>query len=535
MKKGQIIEGTVQRVDFPNKGIVETAEGVCVVKNVLPGQKVRCTVNKVRNGKAEGRLVDVLEASPSECGSPCPHFGICGGCTYLSLPYEEQLKIKEAQVKKLLNTALCKPIGTEERTPDEKLSDENTFQFEGIKPSPICFGYRNKMEFSFGDEVKDGPLALGMHKRGSFYDIVSVTECRIVDEDYRKILRCVRDYFADLQDQGIDIPFYHRLRHTGYLRHLLVRKAAKTGEILVALVTTTQVPVGRHPVNQSVAENSADTEDPAKGQIKKHDSMLEDIILAGLREELLALSLDGKIVGILHTINDSLADVVKSDETRLLYGQDYFYEELLGLKFKISQFSFFQTNSCGAEVLYETAREYIGGYIAAAGELADAERETAVRKSDKIVYDLYSGTGTIAQLMAPVAKKVIGVEIVEEAVEAAKKNAELNGLHNCEFIAGDVLKVLDNIEDKPDVIILDPPRDGIHPKALEKIIRYGVEHILYISCKPTSLARDLEVFLARGYQVERAVAVDQFPWTANVETVCLLSQNNEHTVSFPML
>ena len=529
MKKGQIIEGTVLRVDFPNKGIVETAEGVCVVKNALPGQKMRCAVNKVRNGKAEGRLINVLEASPLECGSPCPHFGICGGCTYLSLPYEEQLKIKEAQVKKLLKIALCKSIGTEERTPDEKLSDENTFQFEGIKPSPVCFGYRNKMEFSFGDEVKDGPLALGMHKRGSFYDIVSVTECQIVDEDYRKILRCVRDYFANLQDRGMDIPFYHRLRHTGYLRHLLVRKAAKTGEILVALVTTTQVPSGQHSMSQSVTENSAGE------RLEENAPMSEDVILAELRKELLALPLDGKIVGILHTLNNSLADVVKSDETRLLYGQDYFYEELLGLKFKISQFSFFQTNSRGAEVLYETAREYIGGYIAAAGELADAERETAVRKSDKIVYDLYSGTGTIAQLMAPVAKKVIGVEIVEEAVEAAKKNAELNGLHNCEFIAGDVLKVLDDIEEKPDVIILDPPRDGIHPKALEKIIRYGVEHILYISCKPTSLARDLEVFLARGYQVERAVAVDQFPWTANVETVCLLSKQGACAVSLPML
>ncbi|MCH5260215.1 MAG: 23S rRNA (uracil(1939)-C(5))-methyltransferase RlmD [Lachnospiraceae bacterium] len=500
MKKGQIIEGTVQRVDFPNKGIVETADGVCVVKNALPGQKVRCAVNKVRKGKAEGRLMDVLEASPLECGSPCPHFGICGGCTYLSLPYEEQLKIKEAQVKKLLDAVLCKPICVKESTPEGNVSDENTYRFEGIKPSPVSFGYRNKMEFSFGDEVKDGPLALGMHKRGSFYDIVSVTECQIVDEDYRKILRCVRDYFANLQDRGMDIPFYHRLRHTGYLRHLLVRKAAKTGEILVALVTTTQV-----------ARWKTDSEVPG-------DNDTESQILEKLKQELLSLPLDGKIVGILHTINDSLADVVKSDETRLLYGQDYFYEELLGLKFKISQFSFFQTNSRGAEVLYETAREYIGGYIEA------AEQKVTPHKPDKIVYDLYSGTGTIAQLMAPVAKKVIGVEIVEEAVEAAKKNAELNGLHNCEFVAGDVLKVLDDIEEKPDVIILDPPRDGIHPKALEKIIRYGVEHILYISCKPTSLARDLEVFLARGYQAERAVAVDQFPWTANVETVALLSK-----------
>ena len=487
MKKGQIIEGIVQRVDFPNKGIVKTEDGICVVKNALPGQRVQCVVNKVRKGRAEGRLIQVLEPSPLECGSPCPHFGVCGGCTYLSFPYEEQLKIKEAQVKKLLDTVLCKPNGTVESTQDENTSDGDGYRFEGIKPSPICFGYRNKMEFSFGDEVKDGPLSLGMHKRGSFYDIVSVTDCRIVDEDYRKILKCVLGYFDKLQKQGVDIPFYHRLRHVGYLRHLLVRKAAKTGEILVALVTTTQV-----PRQKSGSEVSG-------------DSGAESQILEGLKQELLSLPLDGKIVGILHTKNDSLADVVQSDETNLLYGQDFFYEELLGLKFKITQFSFFQTNSRGAEVLYETAREYI-----------------SERVPDKVVFDLYSGTGTIAQLMAPVAKKVIGVEIVEEAVESARKNAELNGFHNCEFIAGDVLKVIDEIEEKPDIIILDPPRDGIHPKALEKIIRYGVEHILYISCKPTSLARDLEVFLARGYQVERVVAVDQFPWTANVEVIALL-------------
>ena len=536
MKKGQIIEGIVQRVDFPNKGIVETEEGTCVVKNALPGQQVQCVVNKVRHGKAEGRLLHVLAPSPLECGSPCPHFGVCGGCTYLSFPYEEQLKIKEAQVKKLLDFALCKPIEHKKETAPNELcklktvenqlsemdqyqfGDERTFtyRFEGIMPSPVCFGYRNKMEFSFGDEVKDGPLALGMHKRGSFYDIVSVTDCQIVDEDYRKILRCVLEYFDKLQKQGVDIPFYHRLRHVGYLRHLLVRKAAKTGETLVALVTTTQFPTARTSSAQFSLARIQDSfpidARTTDNQIEDNVFTTEDQILAGLQRELLSLVLDGKIVGILHTKNDSLADVVQSDETNLLYGQDFFYEELLGLKFKISQFSFFQTNSRGAEVLYETAREYILNYIKPSAE------------NGKVVFDLYSGTGTIAQLMAPVAKKVIGVEIVEEAVEAARKNAELNGLHNCEFIVGDVLKVIDEIEEKPDIIILDPPRDGIHPKALDKIIRYGVEHILYISCKPTSLARDLEVFLARGYRVERAVAVDQFPWTANVETIVLISK-----------
>ena len=475
MKKGQILEGIVQRVDFPNKGIVETEEGVCVVKNALPGQRVKCSVNKVRKGKAEGRLLEVIEPSSLEIESPCPHFGVCGGCTYLSLPYEEQLKIKEMQVKKLLDNAL------------EKQGD---YCFEEIKPSPVSFGYRNKMEFSFGDEVKDGPLSLGMHKRGSFYDIVSVTGCQIVDEDYRKILQCVRDYFAALQEQGVCVQFFHRLRHTGYLRHLLVRRAAKTGEILIALVTTTQIPE------------------------QNEGALSETAILEGLKETLLALPLAGKIAGILHTKNDSVADVVQSDETVILYGQDYFFEELLGLKFRISPFSFFQTNSLGAEVLYQTARDYIVDYI--------TDKAGTETQEDKVVFDLYSGTGTIAQLMAPVAKKVIGVEIVEEAVEAARKNAELNGLHNCEFIAGDVLKVLDTIDEKPDIIILDPPRDGVHPKALHKIIRYGVGHILYISCKPTSLVRDLEAFLGNGYVVERAVAVDMFPFTAGIETVCLL-------------
>ena len=206
-------------------------------------------------------------------------------------------------------------------------------------------------------------------------------------------------------------------------------------------------------------------------------------------------------------VNDAVADVVKSDRTEILFGQDYFYEELLGLQFRITPFSFFQTNSLGAEVLYTTAREYIGELSGDGGV------------PDKVVFDLYSGTGTIAQLMAPVAKKVIGVEIVEEAVVAARENAARNGLSNCEFIAGDVLKVLDEVTEKPDLIILDPPRDGIHPKALPKIISYGVDRIVYISCKPTSLVRDLAVFLENGYRVERAAAVDQFPWTANVECV----------------
>ena len=476
MKKGQVYEGSVVRVDFPNKGIVCVGDETAVVKNGLPGQKVKFSVNKVRKGKAEGRLLEVTEKSPLETGRTCSLFGLCGGCTYLSLPYEEQLKVKEEQVKRLLDSVLNK--------------QEEAWAFEGIKGSPKAYEYRNKMEFSFGDEYKDGPLALGMHKRGSFYDIVTVADCEIVDADYRLILQTVRDYFARAK-----VSFFHRMSHEGYLRHLLVRKASRTGEILVALVTTSQ--------------------DPWQGETAVEGSLDVDALITGFKDLLLSLEQDrklaGKFAGILHITNDSIADVVQSDRTELLYGQEYFYEELLGLKFKISTFSFFQTNSYSAEVLYQTARDYVGD----------------LGGSDKTVFDLYSGTGTIAQLMAPAAGKVIGVEIVEEAVEAAKKNAAANGLDNCEFIAGDVLKVLDEVEEKPDMIILDPPRDGIHPKALPKIIAYGVDHIVYISCKPTNLVRDLEVFLENGYRVDKAVAVDQFPWTANVETVCLLSKLHE--------
>ena len=486
MKKGQIVEGIVSYVDFPNKGIVVTEEGEkVVVKNVLPGQKIAFLVNKKRKGKCEGRVLEVLEKAPQELTEAnCPHFGACGGCSYQNLSYEDQIALKETQIQKLMQDVV----------------PADSYTFEGVKHSPRQFNYRNKMEFTFGDVYKDGPLALGMHKRGSFYDIVTVENCQIVDEDYRMILSAVQSYF-----DAKKIPFYHRMRHTGYLRHLLVRKAVKTEEILLDLITTS--PEALLLPEFCGAEQIVPVEEAVRQQAAK----IEQDLLAGLTETLTSLKLAGKFAGILHTKNDGVADTVANEGTEILYGKDYFYEELLGLRFKISPFSFFQTNSLGAEVLYQTARDYIGDALTA--------------EAEKVVFDLYSGTGTIAQMLSPVAKKVVGVEIVAEAVEAAKENAGLNQLDNCEFIAGDVLKVLDDIVEKPDFIVLDPPRDGIHPKALEKIIQYGLERMVYISCKPTSLARDLEVLQARGYKVERMCGVDMFPGTYHVECVCLLTKN----------
>ena len=513
MKKKQILTGVVERVDFPNKAVVKAqvpqpdesvATEYAIVKGALPGQTVEFSVKKARKNKCEGRLRTVLKKGQLETReAKCPNFGTCGGCNYQEIPYEQQLALKKEQVLRLIDAVY----------------EGDGYQYDGIlsvrKDGQYReWGYRNKMEFSFGDAVKDGPLTLGLHKKGSFHDIVDAEGCQIVHPDYSAVLACVREYAKEN-----NIPYYHKRDHQGVLRHLLVRRAEVSGDMLVALVTSTQ----------------------------------QEIDYSELVSRLLALPLEGQITGILQICNDSLGDVVQSDETKILYGKDWFEEKVLGLTFKISPFSFFQTNTSGAEVLYQRAREYVLGEINVgdAGETGNgnmtentpgeentpggdalngkasggnATETHTIDLHDKVVFDLYSGTGTIAQLIAPVARKVIGVEIVEEAVEAAKENAALNGLDNCEFIAGDVLKVIDNIEEKPDYIILDPPRDGIHPKALQKIIDYGVKNIVYISCKPTSFARDLAVFQERGYELKRVSNVDLFPETVHVETVVLLSK-----------
>lgn len=511
MKKGDIAEGVVETLRFPNKGVFHVEDLEVVVKNSLPGQKIRARITKKRNGRAEGTLLEVLAPSKEEITAPCPQFGTCGGCLFLNLPEEKELELKEKQLRTLLRAA----------------DPEADSWFEGILESPVTEGYRNKMELTFGDLEKDGPLTLGMHKRGSFYDVTNADECRIVDGDFRKIIRKTREYWAET-----GVPFYHRMRQQGYLRHLLIRKGMKTGELLIDLVTTTQtetLPAGR-----------------------SEEELLDGFVRV-LSEEIY----EGRLAGILHTRNDSVADVVEDQGTDILQGKGSFEEELLGLQFTVTPFSFFQTNSFGAELLYETARKMITQAMkgtteadadpaAAPDQIPDSEQKAALpvqnsmtesgqktgtEKEQKdnqekpVIFDLYCGTGTISELISPVASRVIGVEIVEEAVEAARENAVRNHTPNCEFIAGDVLKVLDTIEEKPDFIILDPPRDGVHPKALPKILAYGVSYILYISCKPTSLARDLPLMKEQGYVPVRGVSVNQFPKTANVETIVLLKKS----------
>lgn len=454
MKKKDEIILEIADVNFPNKAYGYYEGEKVIVKNAVPGQKVQAQVFKKRGSGVEARLQEVIERSPMERETGmCSHYALCGGCTYQTMRHEEELRLKERQVKRLLeNAGIC------------------VQSWEGIVPAPSETGYRNKCEFSFGDEEKDGDLALGMRKRMSYYEVVTLKDCNIVDADYLRIIEGTLQFFQERK-----VPFYHKARHDGSLRHLVVRKGAATGEILINLVTSSEVPF-------SVEE---------------------------FKDMLLGLELDGSVCGILHSVNDGLADVVKSDEMRLLYGRDFFMEKLFDLEFKVSVYSFFQTNSAGAEKLYSIVKEF-------AGDVAD-----------KTVFDLYCGTGTIGQIMAEAgSKKVIGIELIEEAVVAANENAKRNHLENCTFLAGDVLKMVDELKERPDLIIVDPPRDGIHPKAIGKIIAFGAPEIVYVSCKPTSLARDLEIFQQEGYQVERVKLMDMFPRTVHVETVCLLSKLN---------
>ena len=454
MKKGEEFTGLVLRADFPNKGRVQTEDGIVTVKNAIPGQIIRGRIQKKKKGAYEGICLETIAPAKDERPALCPVFGKCGGCTYQVLPYSLQLVQKVEQVRLLLTAAGVETLLTE------------------IVPSPSELAYRNKMEYSFGNEYLDGELTLGLHKRGSSYDITPAADCVLVPEDFNRIVRLTQDFF---RQRGCS--FYHIRRRSGFLRYLILRHGQATGELMVNLVTTSQC-----------------------------EPTLSARLLEEWQAELAALApqLNNRIVSILHTLSDSPSDAVKPEQVTLLFGREYYEEMLLGLRFQVSPFSFFQTNTKGAERLYETVTQWLGSL------------------SGKTIFDLYSGTGTITQIVSRVAKRAIGVEIVEEAVAAAKENAEYNGLTNCHFIAGDVLKVIDDLTEQPDILILDPPRDGIHPKALPKIIEFGAEKIIYISCKPTSLVRDLVIFQEHGYQPEKIKCVDMFPQTGHTECVTLL-------------
>ncbi len=477
------VEVLIEKVDYPNRSrgvILETREydevdrfleiendykrrgkgAKTVAKGGIEGQIYRAIKKRTRDGAKEVKYLELIERSPLEKKSQCKTSDICGGCSYQTLPYETELLIKRDQITRLFSSVdikdrLGKPINV------------------SMYRSPSEVGYRNKMEYTFGDSEKGGELKLGLHRPNHFYEIVETPECNIVPNDFNLLRKEIQSFFIE---KGIS--YYHRAKKEGTLRHCVLRASITKKELMINLVTTSSEDITRE--------------------------LLLDFIrkMKGLQTEF-------ELVSIFHTTNDAASDAVIPEKLELLYGREYLVEELHGLTFHVGPFSFFQPNVLGASNLYQQA-------ISFAGDL-----------TGKTVYDLYCGTGTITQLIAKKAQRVIGIEIVEEAVEKAKESAELNHIVNAKFIAGDVLKELDTLvehEDYPEVITIDPPRDGIHPKALPKIIAAKPDKIIYISCNPRTLVRDILEFNKGGYAVDRVVAFDQFSRTCHVECIALIQR-----------
>lgn len=386
----------------------------------------------------------------------------CGGCHYQYYTYKEQLILKENHIfNKFKDIIFDKTI---ESTNDIK--------------------YRNKMEFSFGNEIKDGPTILGLHKQNSFHDIVEVENCNLMDDNFNKIYIETNNFFKKYELLNKKITFYHKVNHTGYLRNFIIRKSKYTKSIICNLITTSQL-----------------------------DSETELNLLNNWKELLLNLKLENeyKISGILHTITDNISDSPQSDNIQILYGEKDLTEKINNLLFKISPFSFFQTNTETIEKLYQTVINYI--------------EELDIK--NPIIFDLFSGTGTIGQIISKSAKKVYSIEIIKEAVMKAIENSKINNIKNIEFLNGDVFEKIDELNINniiPDIMIIDPPRAGILSKTIKKLVEYNCKYLIYVSCNPNTLYTDINEFKEYGYIVKKARLVDMFPFTSHIETVMLIEK-----------
>ncbi|MDR1272814.1 MAG: 23S rRNA (uracil(1939)-C(5))-methyltransferase RlmD [Clostridiales Family XIII bacterium] len=380
----------------------------------------------------------------------CQHSEICGGCTYRGVPYEEQLRIKDEEIRSALS---------------EKALAAGTIL--PIKGAPSISSYRNKMEYTFGDEVKGGPMTLGMHKKMSYMSVVNVPDCKIVHGDFEKVRSSVLEYFLVSGHSH-----YHKKTHRGLLRNLVLRRGERTNQLLVNLVTTDH----------------------------------EEFDKQAFADMVRSLPLDSALAGILHTVNNKRADAIFREELAPLFGQGYYTERMMDLDFKVEPFAFFQTNTAAFE-----------GMLRDAVALLPEIRGT--------LFDVYCGTGAIALSLSHSADRVYGLELSEEAVSSAKENARLGGIDNCEFICGDALESMELLAEKgiaPDCLVVDPPRMGIHPKAVKKILGFGLPSLLYISCNPKSFAENMAMFADAGYRLQTLRGYDNFPFTRHIELTAFI-------------
>ncbi len=443
-KIGEIVDAKIKDLAFDGKAIGDIDGKIIFLNGGLPGETVRARITKSRPRFDAAKVLQIIEKAPERIDAPCRHFDICGGCTWQDLEYERQLYYKRKQVVDCI-----KHIG---KMDDVEITD--------IIGAPEQFRYRNKMEFSFHVAPEDG-FVLGLHHRGEFDKIFNLEECLLQSDTANKIVLWLSEYIKTNR-----IPVYDLIEHTGYIRFLIIRETANTGQIMVNIVTSN----GKFPDAQKFISE----------------------FTAAFPE----------ITTVAHNINSQKANIAKGEQETILFGPGCIEEILLGKKFRIYANSFFQTNSRQAEKLYQTAFELLNP-----------------EPTDRLL-DLYCGTGTIGLCASDRVERVVGVEIEESAVTAAKENAVINNVENAEYICGsaqDLMKTDPELFSGLNCAIIDPPRAGLHKKALKGLIDFGYPRLVYISCNPATFARDAAIMRENGYNIGRVIPVDMFPHTMHIE------------------
>lgn len=467
LSKGIETELFVEKLAFGGKAVARMEGFVIFLDRAVPGQRVKARIIKKKRNFAEARVIDVLSQSPDYRAPFCPHFGTCGGCHLQDMAYDVQLRWKRQHVLESLG----------------HIAGVSDAEVLPIVPSPLTSYYRNKMEFTFtnrrwllpeeleqGEFAPESRFALGLHVRGLFDKVFDLRTCFLESPEAVAILTEVREWA-----KRSGLPAYSVKTHDGFWRFLVIRHAKHTGQILAHLITT-----GAPKADRNIDELSN-----------------------RLRSEFPALTT------FIHSVNDKKSQVAAGDFSRVLFGPGWIEEMLGDLRFRISAHSFFQTNTLGAEKLYDA--------VARMAEFGGAEH----------VWDLYCGTGSIGIYIASQVKSVTGIEVVEEAISDAHENCRINGIDNCTFLAGDLKEVIRQAVDAglPDVVIVDPPRAGMHPKVVKTLLEILPKRIIAVSCNPASLARDAALLLD-SYEIRGVEPFDLFPHTPHLECVVRLDRKN---------
>jgi 23S rRNA (uracil1939-C5)-methyltransferase len=459
--RNQELDLTIDSLAYGGRGVARYDDLVVFVARALPGDRVRARVTKFKKRYAEALAVELLEPGPGRVTARCSHFGVCGGCAWQDLEYGEQLKHKQAQVVDAL----------------ERLGHLDGFELEPIEPAREIWAYRNKFEYSWLQAGRGA--SLGFHVAGRWDRLMAVEKCHIASEPSNRLRQAFERWAREL-----DLRAYDQRSGEGFLRHLVVREGRRTGQLLALLVT-------------------APGEVPGIGR-------LAELLCVGQAPP------DGwGVVGVVHAVNDGVAEISSGLPTRTLIGADEFEEQVLGLSLRLSSGAFMQTNSEMCDVLYGLALEY------------------AELRPDDVAWDLYCGAGAIGLLAAPHVRRVVGVEISPESIARARDNASRNGVSNAEFVQGDVAKqlrpLLERVE-RPTVAFVDPPRAGLTPRAVRRLIELAPQRIVYVSCNPTTLAPNARQLVDAGFELERVRPVDMFPHTHHIECVTRFRRLAESTV-----